>query len=125
MTSAVLRMSSCSFGTWGWSSWRANQWLAVGGSLRLITNYVRPRQPDPRIAPRALASVRECALASGILFLLCDSGVGRSDGRVGELQWTALLYTNSSLKSAAPRPRLPKPSKGSHRLRLNLPSRTG
>jgi hypothetical protein len=43
----------------------------------------------------------------------------------GELQWTAPLYTNSSRKSAAPRPRSPKPSKGSHHLRLNWPSRTG
>jgi hypothetical protein len=38
---------------------------------------------------------------------------------VGELQWTALLYTSSLLKSAARRPRSPKPSKGSHHLRLS------
>jgi hypothetical protein len=58
-------------------------------------------------------------------FLLCDSWGCRSGGWVGELQWTALPYTSSLLKSAAPRPRSPKPSKGSHHLRLNSPSRTG
>jgi hypothetical protein len=37
----------------------------------------------------------------------------------GELQWTAPHYKNSSLRFAAPQPRWPKLSKGSHRLRLN------
>jgi hypothetical protein len=35
------------------------------------------------------------------------------------LQWTALLYMNSSRKCAPPRLLSPKPSKGSHLLRLN------
>ena len=61
-------------------------------------------------------------LTPGTLFF-CYAILGcRLGGRVGELQWIARLYTNLSLKFAAPQPRSPKPSKGSHRLRPNWPS---
>ena len=42
----------------------------------------------------------------------------------GGRQWIALLYTHSSRRCAAPRLLSPKPSRGSHRPRLNSPSRT-
>jgi hypothetical protein len=46
--------------------------------------------------------VAQHALTSGILFFrLFDSGVATGGGRIGELQWTAPLYTSSSHKSAA------------------------
>jgi hypothetical protein len=75
------------------------------------------RSPEP---PRLHPGVSLWYTFSAMRFRGCRSG-----GWVGELQWTALPYTSSLLKSAAPRPRSPKPSKGSHHLRLNSPSRTG
>jgi hypothetical protein len=64
------------------------------------------------------------ALTSVILFS-CYVIRGRRPGDwVGGRQWIALLYTRSSRRCAAPRLLSPKPSRGSHRPRLNLPSRT-
>jgi hypothetical protein len=109
-----------------------------GGGERLFRSYGpaprpygrlhRPLHPVPRsqaafrpgLAHLHLPAVSLWYTFSAMRFWGCRSG-----GWVGELQWTALPYTSSLLKSAAPRPRSPKPSKGSHHLRLNSPSRTG
>ena len=65
----------------------------------------------------------ECVNVYYTFLLLRYSGSPSGDW-VGGRQWTALLYTHSSRRCAAPRLLSPKPSRGSHRPRLNLPSRT-
>ena len=67
--------------------------------------------------------ILECISVRYTFSLLRDSGVAHSGDWVGGLQWTALLYTHSSRRCAAPRLLSPKPSRGLHRPRLNLPSR--
>jgi hypothetical protein len=65
----------------------------------------------------------ECVSVWYTFLLVCDSGIAASGDWVGGLQWIALLYMHSSRKCAAPRLLSPKPSRESHRPRLNLPSR--